>query len=72
MSELSERRWAVMSERGIEASGVAYNEASQLVLRVKAEKVSGLCIISSEAAHRLSSDQKSTGDAHDAETSQRR
>ncbi|HVF29151.1 MAG TPA: hypothetical protein VM943_12975 [Pyrinomonadaceae bacterium] len=67
MSELSERRWAVISERGVEASGVAYNEASQLVRRLKAEKVSGLCIITSEAAHRLSSEQKSSGETLPAE-----
>ncbi len=62
MSELGERRWAVMSERGIEVSGVAYDEASQLVRQLKAEKVSGLCIISGEAAQRIPSNQTTGGD----------
>ncbi len=72
MSELSERRWAVISERGREASGINYDEASQLVRRLKAEDVSGLCIISSEAMNRLSSEQKSSGEALPAETVQQR
>ena len=72
MSELSERRWAVLSERGGEASGINYDEASQLVRRLKAEDVSGLCIISSEAADRFSSQQKSSGESLPAETVQQR
>ncbi|MDQ3686105.1 MAG: hypothetical protein M3430_10970 [Acidobacteriota bacterium] len=72
MSELGERRWAVMSERGIEASGVAYDEASQLVRRLEAEKVSSLCIISGEAAQRFSSERKSSGEALPAEAVQQR
>lgn len=72
MSELSERRWAVISERGGEASGINYDEAAQLVRRLRAEDVSGLCIISSEAMSRLSSQQKSSGEALPAEAVQQR
>ena len=53
MSELKERRWAVLSERGREESGLSYEEASGLVARLRAERLSGLCVISDEAASRL-------------------
>ncbi|HKP73452.1 MAG TPA: hypothetical protein VJT82_10975 [Pyrinomonadaceae bacterium] len=55
MSELREPRWSVLSERGCEASGVNYDEAAQLVSRLRAERVHGLCVISDEAARRLNS-----------------
>ncbi|HEX8502392.1 MAG TPA: hypothetical protein VF659_17550 [Pyrinomonadaceae bacterium] len=50
MSELNERRWAVLSERGREAGGLSYGEASGLVARLRGERVSGLCVITDEAA----------------------
>jgi hypothetical protein len=55
MSELNERLWAVLSERGREAAGLTYEEAAVLVreLRVGGEnggKLSGLCIITDRAA----------------------
>ena len=53
MSELSERRWAVMSERGCEATRLDYAEAAGLVRRLRSEKISGLCVITEEAAARL-------------------
>jgi hypothetical protein len=52
MSELREQRWSVVSERGCEASGVNYDEAAELVRRLRGEKIHGLCIISDEAARR--------------------
>ncbi|HEX8457003.1 MAG TPA: hypothetical protein VF656_06885 [Pyrinomonadaceae bacterium] len=52
MSELREKRWSVVSERGREASGVDYAEAAELVRRLRAEKVHGLCVVSDEAARR--------------------
>ena len=55
MSELREQRWSVVSERGCEASGINYYEASELVRRLRAEKIHGLCIISDEAARRYNS-----------------
>ena len=55
MSELREKRWSVVSERGCEASGVNYEEAAGLVNRLRADKVHGLCIISDEAARRYDS-----------------
>ena len=53
MSELDEQRWAVVSERGCEAARVTYAEAAELMHRLKAERVYGTCVITSEAAARL-------------------
>ena len=52
-SELSERRWAVLSEHGREESGLSYEDASRLVSRLRAERVSGLCVITDAAAAHL-------------------
>ncbi len=49
-SELNERRWAVMSERGREESGLSYEDASRLVARLRAERLGGLCVITDAAA----------------------
>jgi len=49
-SELNERRWAVLSERGREESGLSYEEASATVARLRVEKLSGLCVITDRAA----------------------
>jgi hypothetical protein len=59
MSELKEPRWAVLSERGREESGLSYEEAAGLVARLRAERLSGLCVISDEAASRLPVAKKS-------------
>ena len=53
MSELQERRWSVMSERGREAGGVTYADAAALVRRLTGEKVHGLCVVTDEAAERF-------------------
>ena len=58
MSELNERRWAVLSERGCEDGGLSYAEAAALVARLKAERVSGLCVITDAAAAHLPRAQK--------------
>lgn len=50
MSELNEDRWAVISERGCEASGMVYAEAAALMHRLASEKVHGLCVITNDAA----------------------
>ena len=50
MGELSEQRWAVISERGCEASGMVYAEAATLMHRLASEKVHGLCVVTSDAA----------------------
>ena len=53
MSELDEQTWAVLSERGVETSGMIYAEARRTVERLRTEDVRGLCIITTQAAHRL-------------------
>ena len=53
MSELREGRWAVMSARGREASGLDYAKAAGLVRELKAGGLSGLCIVTDAAAARL-------------------
>ena len=60
MSELREQRWSVVSERGPEASGINYDEAAELVRRLRAEKIHGICIISDEAARRYNSNNNGT------------
>lgn len=52
MSELAEARWAVMSERDCEANGLTYAQAVELMRALQREKVSGLSVITDEAARR--------------------
>jgi hypothetical protein len=52
MSELTENRWAVISERGVEASKLTYDDAVKLMRKLSNEKRYGLCIVSNEAAER--------------------
>jgi hypothetical protein len=53
MSELNEKRWAVISERGAEASSLTYQEARRLVRQLVGEGLHGLSIITAEAANRI-------------------
>jgi hypothetical protein len=52
MSELTEQLWAVLSERGCEASSLTYAQALELMRSLLQEKVSGLSIITDAAARR--------------------
>ncbi|HKC65264.1 MAG TPA: hypothetical protein VKB86_16605 [Pyrinomonadaceae bacterium] len=52
MSELSEKLWAVLSERGCEATDLTYADAHQLMLDLVRERVSGLCVVTDDAARR--------------------
>lgn len=61
MGEFKERRWAVMSERGCEAAGLTYTEAASLVGELKREGLSGLCVITEEAASHLPRVAKGNG-----------
>lgn len=58
VSEFNEPRWAVLSERGVEMTGVAYAEAAAALKRLRAERVRGLCIITQEAAQRFTGDEQ--------------
>jgi hypothetical protein len=53
MSELRERRWAVLSERGCEGAGLSYEEAAGVIARLRAERLSGLCVVTDAAAAHL-------------------
>lgn len=53
MGELDEPRWAVISERGREATGITYAEAARLVRELAAQKLSGVCVVTDAAARRL-------------------
>lgn len=63
MSELSEAKWAVVSQRGIEASGLKHTEALDLMRRLAQEKVSGLCIVTAAAARRFTHPVNAAGQA---------
>jgi hypothetical protein len=58
MSELTEKLWAVLSERGCESSGLSYAEALDLLRARHREKISGLSIITNEAARRAAPSTK--------------
>lgn len=53
MSELSQPRWAVVSFEKLEASGLPYAEAFNLLETLDQKGVTGLCIVSDEAGKRL-------------------
>lgn len=53
-SELLEPIWTVVTYETVAASGLTYDEAAKLADKLKAEKVSGICIITDEAAKRIS------------------
>lgn len=53
MGELGEERWAVISERGCEASPLSYADAAALMRQLASEKVHGLCVVTSDAARHL-------------------
>jgi hypothetical protein len=63
MSELKERRWAVLSERGCEEAGLSYEEAAATVARLRGERLSGLCIITDAAAAHVPRAQKPAGNS---------
>ena len=53
MSELTEERWAVLSERGCEAMGLTYAQALELMRALARDRVSGLSVITDDAARRV-------------------
>lgn len=61
MSELAGKHWAVISARGCEAMSLAYTEAVQYAGKLRGEKISGLCVITDAAAHRLSQTHEGNG-----------
>ena len=57
-SELAENVWSVITFDETAASGLTYDEAVKLRTNLEAEKVSGLCIITDEAAARMTAEKK--------------
>jgi hypothetical protein len=53
MSELTEERWSVLSERGVEATAVSYRQAAEVMRSLMREKISGLSVITDDAARRV-------------------
>lgn len=58
MSELDEQRWAVLSERGCEGSGLTYDEARALLQDRKRDDVHGLSIVTAAALRRLTETER--------------
>lgn len=54
-SELGKEKWSVLSDRGLEASGMIHEDARRLVHRLAGEGRHGLCIVTDEAAGRIAS-----------------
>jgi hypothetical protein len=52
-SELENEEWAVISDRGLEATSLTHDEARRLVHRLSTEGRHGLCIITDAAASRM-------------------
>lgn len=53
-SELEKPIWSVISPAGREAGGMTYRQASELLDALEASDMNGLCIVTDEAAARLS------------------
>ncbi len=52
-SELDSPRWAVLSFERCEAAGLTYSQASEKMAELDGRKIAGLCVVSQEAAARL-------------------
>ena len=57
-SELDEKLWSVITFDERAASGLTYGEAAEKLEKLKAENVSGLCIVTDEAAARITARKK--------------
>jgi len=55
VSDFTQNKWAVISERGREAADLTYEEARRLVHRLAGEGRHGLCIVTNEAVSRMAS-----------------
>ena len=53
-SELTEKKWAVLSERGCESRNLTHEDSRHLVHKLAGEGRHGLCIVANEMAERLS------------------
>ncbi len=53
-SEINAPRWSIVSFEKVEAKNLIYAEAGEKINQLEARKVSGLCIVTDEAAGRIS------------------
>ena len=54
MSELLEPRWSVITFESCAVRGLNYDEATNWLKKLKTQGLSGLCIVTDEAAERIS------------------
>jgi len=57
-SDLERQHWSVLSDRGCEAGSLTHEEARRLVHRLGGEGRHGLCIVTDEAAQRMSANSQ--------------
>ncbi len=57
-SELHDSRWSVVSFEARAASNLTYAQATEKLAELAAQKISGLCIITDEAAARIDKRRK--------------
>lgn len=53
-SELEIQRWSLVTFEGVAMSGLRYEEAMEWTKKLYEQKISGLCIVTDEAAARMS------------------
>ncbi len=58
-SELNESRWSIVTFAGVAARGLAHAEALKYLENLDKQNVSGLCIVTDEAAARISKENLS-------------
>lgn len=56
--ELNERKWSVVTFENCAAGNLTYEKAVEELKKLAAEKVAGLCIVTNEAAERISNSGK--------------
>ena len=52
-TELEQATWSVITFEGVAVSGLTYEEAHQWLDKLSQQKISGLCIVTDEAAARM-------------------
>lgn len=57
-SEISEPRWSVVTYESVAVSGMTYDEALEWLKKLETKKISGLCIVTDEAAARVQTTSK--------------
>jgi hypothetical protein len=53
-SELNEPRWSVVSFESVAVRGLTYRDAKSWLEKLEKQNISGLCVVTDEAAARIS------------------